>query len=79
MSFCPSSLLSLFSHSSLHRVEAGDLLAYVEKKGRLNEDEGKFLFHQLCVGVKYLHDAGVIHRDLKVILLCVVSFFFMFA
>lgn len=47
-------------------VEGGDLLAYVEKKGFLPEDEAKFMFHQLGVGVKYLHDSGIVHRDLKV-------------
>ena len=47
-------------------VEGGDLLGYVEQKGNLVEDEAKFIFHQLAVGVKYLHDNGIIHRDLKV-------------
>jgi len=53
-------------------VEGGDLLSYVESKGHLDEDEAKFLFHQLCVGVKYLHDSAIIHRDLKV------TFYFLF-
>jgi len=46
-------------------IEGGDLLGYVESKGRLNEDEAKFFFHQLLVGVRYLHGLGIVHRDLK--------------
>jgi len=63
-------LYAVFDHPTelylfMELVETGDLLQYVEKKGQLHEDEAKFLFHQLCVGVKYLHDSGVVHRDLK--------------
>lgn len=46
-------------------MEGGDLLGHVESKGKLKEDEAKFLFHQLLVAVRYLHDRGIVHRDLK--------------
>ena len=54
-----------FIYIFMELVEDGDLLAYVEAKNHLPEDEAKFMFHQLAVGVKYLHDNDVIHRDLK--------------
>ena len=34
--------------------------------GRLQEDEGRLLFKQAVEGVKYIHDSGFCHRDLKV-------------
>ena len=41
------------------------MLGHVESKGKLKEDEAKFLFHQLLVAVRYLHGRGIVHRDLK--------------
>ncbi|KIK57429.1 hypothetical protein GYMLUDRAFT_75618 [Collybiopsis luxurians FD-317 M1] len=43
----------------------GELFDYLTEKGRLSEDETKFLFGQLCLAVAYLHDKGIVHRDLK--------------
>lgn len=43
----------------------GDLLQYVRLCGPLKEESCRQFFHQLCVGVQYLHDSGVVHRDLK--------------
>lgn len=43
----------------------GELFDYLAEKGRLTEDESKFLFGQLCLAVAYLHEKGIVHRDLK--------------
>ncbi|KAJ6474707.1 kinase-like domain-containing protein, partial [Mycena vitilis] len=43
----------------------GELFDYLVEKGRLSEDETKIIFGQLCLAVGYLHDKGIVHRDLK--------------
>lgn len=43
----------------------GELFDYLVEKGRLSEDETKIIFGQLCLAVAYLHDKGIVHRDLK--------------
>ncbi|KAJ3720435.1 hypothetical protein C8R42DRAFT_670720 [Lentinula raphanica] len=43
----------------------GELFDYLTEKGRLTEDETRFLFGQLCLAVAYLHEKGIVHRDLK--------------
>jgi serine/threonine protein kinase len=43
----------------------GELFDYLVEKGRLNEQEAKRIFGQLCLGVGYIHRQGVVHRDLK--------------
>ncbi|KIK94821.1 hypothetical protein PAXRUDRAFT_33317 [Paxillus rubicundulus Ve08.2h10] len=43
----------------------GELFDYLAEKGRLSEDETRMIFGQLCLAVAYLHDKGIVHRDLK--------------
>lgn len=43
----------------------GELFDYLAEKGRLTEDETRILFGQLCLAVAYVHDKGIVHRDLK--------------
>ncbi|KAK8548897.1 hypothetical protein V6N13_054335 [Hibiscus sabdariffa] len=49
----------------LEYATGGDLYAKIASKGKLSEDEGRKLFHQLIHGVSFCHDQGVFHRDLK--------------
>ncbi|KAI0030543.1 kinase-like domain-containing protein, partial [Vararia minispora EC-137] len=43
----------------------GELFDYLAEKGRLSEFEVRCLFGQLCLAVNYIHDKGIVHRDLK--------------
>ncbi|GAB1604854.1 testis-specific serine/threonine-protein kinase 2-like [Argonauta hians] len=43
----------------------GDMLKYVQANGNLPELKRKIFMNELCRGVKYLHDKGISHRDLK--------------
>lgn len=54
----------------LERVDGGDLLAALMKRGgeqrpKLTEAEALHIFRQLVEGLGFLHSQGVIHRDLK--------------
>lgn len=42
-----------------------DLHHVIQSKQALTEAHIKHFMHQLCCGVKYLHDHRIIHRDLK--------------
>lgn len=43
----------------------GELFDYLAEKGRLSEEETRVFFGQLCLAVAYVHEKGIVHRDLK--------------
>lgn len=49
----------------LEFMRGGDLLSRITKNKRLSESISKLYFFQMCHAVKYLHDKGITHRDLK--------------
>jgi carbon catabolite-derepressing protein kinase len=42
--------------------EGGELLTYITKQGKLNENEARRLFLQLLSAVQYCHSHNIIHR-----------------
>lgn len=49
-------------HIFLPLVMGGDLFGYLEKHGRLSEDEVKFASMQMVSGLEYLHSESIAHR-----------------
>lgn len=46
-------------------LRGGELVDYIEEKGRLDEQEASAILRSLTTAVAYLHENGVVHRDLK--------------
>jgi len=42
-----------------------EMLDEADAQGGVGEDQALYLMHELIKGMRYLHDAGVVHRDLK--------------
>ena len=43
----------------------GDLLTFIRKRNKLNEQISKFIFKQIIEGLRYIHKKNIIHRDIK--------------
>lgn len=46
-------------------MKGGDLFNRLTKYGYFSESYTKFLIYQICLGLQYLHQRNVTHRDLK--------------
>ena len=49
----------------LELVTGGELFEKIVENTKLNEEQARFYFQQLCIGTDYCHRQGVCHRDLK--------------
>lgn len=58
--------LTVFPWFSPGRVSGGELFDRIVEKGFYTERDASQLIHQILDAVKYLHDMGIVHRDLKV-------------
>ena len=56
----PWVIMEYVSGPSLH-----ELLVQAESENGLGEDQAMYFVRELIKGLRYLHDAGVVHRDLK--------------
>ncbi|PVU98985.1 hypothetical protein BB560_005571 [Smittium megazygosporum] len=46
-------------------ISGGDLFDHITKSSSLSEQETKFITYQLLLALKYLHERGISHRDVK--------------
>eukprot|EP01099_Mayorella_cantabrigiensis_P001546 TRINITY_DN1688_c0_g1_i1.p1 TRINITY_DN1688_c0_g1~~TRINITY_DN1688_c0_g1_i1.p1 ORF type:complete len:345 (-),score=60.03 TRINITY_DN1688_c0_g1_i1:172-1206(-) len=49
----------------MKQAEKGDCVQLLEKEGKLTESRARTIFIQLLYAVKYLHNNGFAHRDIK--------------
>jgi len=50
---------------AMEYAPGGDMFEYVVKKNGLREDEARWFFQQLIVGLDYCHRMSVVNRDIK--------------
>lgn len=51
----------------------GEIFDHLVRNGRMAEPEARRIFRQIVLAVHYLHQQRVVHRDLKVLLLCYIE------
>jgi serine/threonine protein kinase len=46
-------------------VPSGDLVTFIESKGKVPEDEAKGIFRQVMEAIQFVHSNSIVHRDIK--------------
>ena len=46
-------------------INGGNLFSFVKKRRKLSEKTAKFLFRQIILGIQYIHQQNIVHRDIK--------------
>lgn len=46
-------------------MTGGDLYQYMDKHTRLSENQAALVIYYLLESIKYLHECGIVHRDIK--------------
>ncbi|XVF20701.1 hypothetical protein REPUB_Repub12eG0025100 [Reevesia pubescens] len=52
-------------YMALESCEGGELFDQITQKGRLSEDEARFYAAEVVDALEYIHNMGLIHRDIK--------------
>ena len=50
---------------SMEYINGGNLFSFVKKRRKLSEKTAKFLFRQIILGIKHIHEHKIVHRDIK--------------
>lgn len=50
----------------MEKMTGGELFDRIVKKEKYSEDEARAVVRKLAGALKYCHDMGIVHRDLKV-------------
>lgn len=63
---CSGRVLSNLVYIALEYVEGGLMFDLCKQGGAMGEDVGRFFLRQLVSSMKYMHQRGVVHRDMKI-------------
>ena len=46
-------------------INGGNLFSFLKKHRKVSEKTAKLLYRQIILGIKYMHQQGIVHRDIK--------------
>lgn len=61
-----TSYIHIYINKFFCRVTGGELFDRIVEKGSYTEKDASHLIRQILEAVDYMHEQGVVHRDLKV-------------